>query len=113
MTDNKLALSVSLYITNKYLDSVIGGSRTDLDLHLVLAMCASYKQNFDNILGKSENEHQKLSNNLFKYILNQVEKSKKIPNMDGLENELIVMMAKAFKAELTKANLNGEYNLNF
>lgn len=113
MTDNKMAISVCLYTTNKYLDSIIAGNRSDLDVHLVLAMCASYRQNFDLIIGKSENEHQTLSHQVFKYILDQVEKTKKIPIMGGLEDKLIVMMAKAFKTELSKVNANGEYNLSF
>lgn len=114
MADNKLmAISVSLYMTNKYLDSIIQGNKTELDVHLVLAMCASYRQNFEDILGKSENEHQNLSNQVFKFILNQVEKDKKLPMMGGLENQLVVMMAKAFKVELAKVNAKGEYNLNF
>ncbi len=113
MSDSKLTLSVCHYICGKYIDSVIEGHRSDLDLHLILAMCASYRQNFDLILGNAQNEHQDLSNQVFKYILEQVEKDKKIPILGGLEDKLIQLMAKAFKRELEKLNVNNDYSLHF
>lgn len=113
MADDKLPISVSLYITGKYLDSVIQGSSSDLDLHLVLAMACSYNNNFDKIFKNTGDEHQSLSNQMLKWILEQTLTNKKLPAMGGLENKLIVLMAKAFKTELSKVNNSGEYNLKF
>lgn len=114
MSNEQLPMSVMLYITNKYLDGIIGGSRNgELDIHLILAMCCAYRQNFDVIIGKSENEHQALSNQVFKFILDQVETTKKLPAMGGIENQLVVLMAKAFRRELEKINVNNKYSLKF